>query len=443
MSPAERFISGSAQKMCDKTSVDVQNILACSASQFVAPVIHSYPIVTLVGEPFMDRRQFLQTLNAIGASTVLPVSALSEEGPLAKTPKATPLFIEPTTAIEVANRAWGIPQIGIVAVGGMSSAMLTDLTWSLPYLNRSIAIDANSISMHFVKADRKILVGGGKSLPINSRAAWLLSKSAIPAIADAVTGLDLVLLISDLGGSTSAGIMPIVAQVLREQNILTLCCAALPFDHERRRSKQIAQISLRELELRVNSLVPVSNSDIQQAIGKHAPLLSVAYQAALGFIQLCRSITNSVCRPGLVNIDFEDLRNHILNQEGHCAFGFGSASGVNGAAAATRQAIDHPLLGQRRLQRASAVLVAIESRPQSLLLSEVKNVMTSVRTLLSPQADFFYSSHTQSVGDNRLESSDFTVSILASGIRDGRNDTDRAVLVDPVHDQQRWLERAG
>src|SRR5206468_4331471 len=123
----------------------------------------------------MYRRQFLQTLNAMGASIVLPASAFYKEGSSVITPTTTPPFIAPTNAVEVGHSGWDIPKVGVVAVGGLGNAILNELTGRLPYLSRAIAINTDVDSLQRVKADRKILVGDGKALPLDPHAARLLA----------------------------------------------------------------------------------------------------------------------------------------------------------------------------------------------------------------------------------------------------------------------------
>lgn len=361
----------------------------------------------------MYRRQFLQTLNAMGANIVLPASAFYEEGSSVITPTTTQPLIASTNAIEVAHSGWDIPKVGVVAVGGLGNAILNELTGRLPYLSRAIAINTDVASLQRIKADRKILVGDGKALPLDPHGARLLAQSSLPEIADAVAGLDMVLLVAEMGGAAGSGISPMVAQMLREQDILTLAFATIPFNFESQQRRQIAQTGIRELRVHVNALLPFSNGNIERVAGENASLTSVSSQAALAFDQLWRGILNPVCRPGRVNIDFEDLRHNILSHEGDCAFGFGSANGVNGAEAATRKAIEHPLLGQHRLQRASAALIAVRASRQAFISQESKYALKSIRNQLSPDAWVIYGAYHDDSLDNKI-----TVSVLASGIRD-------------------------
>ena len=352
----------------------------------------------------MYRRQFLQTLNAFGAGIVLPASAFYGEGASVLTP---------TSAVEVAGSDWDIPKVGVVAVGGQGCAILSELAGRLPYLGLSIAIDTDVASLLRVEADRKVLVGDGKALPLNSHAARRLAQSSTPEIAEAVADLDMVLLVTGMGGAAGSAIAPLVAQILRGQNIVTLAFATLPSSFESQKRQQNAQTGIRELGVHVNALLPFSHGNIVRVAGKGTSFTSVSSQAALAFEQLWLGILNPVCRPGWVNIDFEDLRHIILSHEGDCAFGFGSASGVNGAEAATRKAIDHPLLGQHRLQRASALLVAVRASRQVLQSGGTMATMRNIREQLSQDLWIIYGAYHDDTLDNEI-----TVSVLASGIRE-------------------------
>ena len=256
----------------------------------------------------MHRRQFLQTLNAMGASVILPASAFYDEGPSVITPITTQPLIAPANAVEVDGNDWDIPKVGVVAVGGLGGAILSDLAGRLPYVNRTIAIDTDANSLHRAMADRKILAGDGKALPLDSPVARRLARSSMPEIANAVAGLDMVLLVAGMGGADGSGISPMVAQMLREQDILTLAFATSPFDFESQQRKQNAQTGIRELRLHVNALLPFSKGNIRLFTGQNDLFNSVSSQATLAFNQFWQGILNPVCRPGWISIDFEDLK---------------------------------------------------------------------------------------------------------------------------------------
>lgn len=305
------------------------------------------------------------------------------------------------------------PKIGLVVVGGIGRAILDDLHGRLPPFSRIIAINTDADSLQRVKADHKVQVGDGKTLPRQPLAAQLLAQTTIPQIMEAVAGLDIALIAVGMGGAAGSGISPVVAQVLRQKNILTLVFATSPFSFEGTRRHQNALSGVRELSVQADALLPVSNSELEQVVHKNATLESVMMHAPLAFVQLCRCITNAVHMQGCnIGIEYMDLRHILFEQTGDCAFGFGSASGLCGAEAAAQQAIDHLFLGQRRLQRATAALVSIEAAPNALYLRDTKNIMTMIRSRLPAKACIGYSTVSSRPDDQH----DFRVSIFASGI---------------------------
>jgi cell division protein FtsZ len=352
----------------------------------------------------MQRRQVLHIIHAMGASLALPASAFRGEG-------ASVITQVSAQTLDGPEAAGDIPRVGIMAVGGFGCAVLSDLAGRIPYLNRSIAMDTDASALHRAKADRKILVGDGDTLPLNHQAAQRLAQSSLREIAASVAGLDMVLLVAGMGGAAGTGIAPVVAQMLRDRNILTVAFATLPFNAESLQRKLTARAGIRALRVHAHALLPFANGNAEQAAKTDALFTSAPSQASLAFNQLCRGILNPACRPSLVNIDFEDLRHIITGQAGDCAFGFGSCSSMNGAEAATRHAIDHPLLGQHRLQRASAVLIAIGASRRVLMLRDSMTALRSIRKHLSPDASIIYgTAYDDTLGD------EITVSVLASGI---------------------------
>ena len=267
---------------------------AAFATQVVAPAVHSYSIANFVEEP-MYRRQFLQSLHVMGANIILPASEPSGEDGSVITPKNTPVLVAPGKVVEVAASVWGVPKVGIVAIGGLGSAVLNDIEGRLPYVGRSIAIDTDVRSLRRVKADCKIRVGDDSDLPRDHQGARLLAQSSVPEIADAVAGLDMVFLVAGMGGAAGSGIARIVAKILREQNILTLAFASFPTSFENQQRWQIAQTGIQELRSHVDALLPFYNGNTAHEAVENASFTSVSTQAALVFNQLWQGILK---RPG-------------------------------------------------------------------------------------------------------------------------------------------------
>ena len=146
-------------------------------------------------------------------------------------------------------------------------------------------------------------MGEHKALPNNPHAARLLAHSYLPEIADAVAGLDMVFLVAEMVDAVGSGISPMIAQMLRAQDILTLAFATLPFNFESQQRKQNAQTGIRELRVHVNALLPFPNSNIELVGEENASLTSLSSQAALAIDHyddtLGNEITVSVLASGI------------------------------------------------------------------------------------------------------------------------------------------------
>jgi cell division GTPase FtsZ len=360
----------------------------------------------------MDRRDFMQTFTARGVLAAIP-SSLIGVGASPSVPAPARQELTQTAGIKDMEIPEDRPRIGVVTIGGMGFSIARHSAWPVPYLARTIAIDTDAEELRQSKAQRQILLPRMLPFAQNFEMGITLSSDIRIQIEQAVCGLDMVLLVVGLGGSTGTAIAPLVAKLLGEQKILTLGYVALPFPYESEQRHRVAAAASNALAAEVDVLITVENSDIHGIVDPYASIDAVSVQGSNSFVALCRSIVNTVVRPDtLVSVDFDDLRHFILGTEGGCAFGHASAYGSATAMDAARKAMDHPFLGRDRLRRASTALVSIEAKPRQLLLHDSRDIMFLVRSHLAPDADIFYSCLSNAPQDG----SDFCVSILASGI---------------------------
>ncbi|MCL6268965.1 cell division protein FtsZ [Sansalvadorimonas sp. 2012CJ34-2] len=177
-------------------------------------------------------------------------------------------------------------------------------------------------------------------------------------IAEVLQGADMVFITAGMGGGTGTGAAPVVAQVAKEMDILTVAVVTRPFPFEGRKRMAIASEGLKELSEHVDSLITIPNEKLLQALGKKASLLS-AFSAAndvlLGAVQ---GIADLIIRPGMINVDFADVRT-VMSEMGMAMMGTGSATGESRAAEAAEAAVRSPLLDDIDLQGARGILVNI------------------------------------------------------------------------------------
>lgn len=207
----------------------------------------------------MIRRDLLQLVRLAESTCAIP--RLGNESanavPLPNTPTETK---SDETSAEV-DRFDRTPKVAVIAIGGAGGVILTRLHLSgkLPHLDRTIAIDINPFVLGQVIADRKILIGDGKHRPRRADTARFMAATVHAEIANAVADLDLVLLIVGMGGVAGSAVSLTLAEVLRDQRILSIAFAITPFDFEGPRRQKIASSSMKALSKRVDVLIPFSN----------------------------------------------------------------------------------------------------------------------------------------------------------------------------------------
>lgn len=384
--------------------VDVQR-LECPRGQDLGLYVVGLDAAGKLAYEWLGMEQLIATIFGVPPGLVP-----TEEPPYGITIKAMPALVEQTRSPEMTESRGELLKIGLLAVGSISRTVLNDLALSLPCIHRTIAINIEADPLLQVKVDREIAVRDATAPNFNVHFAQDLAQSAIAEITNAVAGLDMVLLVAEMGDGASVGIAPLVAQVLHQQNTLTLAVAILPFEFEGSRCQNLAQFGLSTLRKEVHALLPISKNDIPDDQSETAE--SAFTYVRFAFIQLCRSITNTVVSQSTnVGIMFKDLRSLIQDQVESSAFGFGFGSS-NQVGVAVQQAIDHPFLGLPRLQQASAALVAIEAAPHALFLKDTKNILSQVRSHLPAEATIGYSI----VFTQPQKDCVFRVSILTSGI---------------------------
>ena len=177
-------------------------------------------------------------------------------------------------------------------------------------------------------------------------------------IAEVLRGADMVFIAAGMGGGTGTGGAPVVAEVARELGILTVAVVTKPFPFEGRKRMAIADMGIKELGEKVDSLITIPNEKLLSGLGKQTSLLD-AFKAAnnvlLGAVQ---GIADLIIRPGMVNVDFADVRT-VMSEMGMAMMGTGRASGENRAREAAEAAIRSPLLEDVNLQGARGILVNI------------------------------------------------------------------------------------
>lgn len=177
-------------------------------------------------------------------------------------------------------------------------------------------------------------------------------------IRTALTGADMVFLAAGMGGGTGTGAAPVFAQVAKELGILTVAVTTKPFSFEGKMRLQTAEQGIANLSQYVDSLITIPNNKLLTVLGKNVTLIN-AFKAANDVLRgAVQGIAELITRPGLINVDFADVRT-VMSEMGMAMMGTGVSSGDNRARMAAEAAIASPLLEDVDLSGAKGVLVNI------------------------------------------------------------------------------------
>ena len=227
-------------------------------------------------------------------------------------------------------------------------------------------------------------------------------------IAAALKGAHMVFITAGMGGGTGTGAAPIVAEVARELGILTVAVVTKPFAFEGKRVK-VADAGIAELQKHVDSLIVILNEKLMEVLGDDIAMDDAFKAADTVLRNAVGGIAEIINYPGLVNVDFEDVRT-VMGEMGMAMMGSASASGVDRARIAAEQAVASPLLEGVNLSGARGVLVNITAT-RSLRMKEVNEVMETVREFTAEDSHIIFGTvFDESMGE------EIRVTVVATGL---------------------------
>jgi cell division protein FtsZ len=262
---------------------------------------------------------------------------------------------------------------------------------------------------HKIRIGDKITrgLGAGGDAAIGQRAAEEDSEK----IAEALRDSDMVFITSGLGGGTGSGGAPVVAEVAKELGALTIGVVTKPFGFEGARRKLVAEKAAEELKAKVDTLITIPNDRLRDVVQKNTSVLDAFKVVDDVLRQGVQGISDIITMPGLINLDFADVRT-IMKDAGSALMGIGRAAGENRALEAARQAIASPLL-EIDIAGAQGILFNITGS-QSLSLYEVTEAAEEIRAAADPEANIIFgTSFNDRLGDEVM------ITVIATGF-DGR-----------------------
>ncbi len=204
-------------------------------------------------------------------------------------------------------------------------------------------------------------------------------------VKEVIEGSDMIFLTAGMGGGTGTGAAPVIAEIAKEHDILTVAVVTRPFAFEGRKRRDVADQGIEELGQYVDSLITIPNEKLLPVLGRDVSLVNAfktANDVLLGAVQ---GIAELITRPGLINVDFADVRT-VMSEMGMAMMGTGAAMGEHRARQAAEKAIASPLLDDINLQGARGILVNITGG-MDFAIGEFDEVGNTIKDLASEDAN--------------------------------------------------------
>ena len=310
----------------------------------------------------------------------------------------------------VDNQVTG-PIIKVIGVGGAGGNAIDHMIEQGVQGVEFIAVNTDAQVLARNKAGNQIQLGstglGAGAKPEEARSMAIGDRERIE---EAVAGANMVFITAGMGGGTGTGAAPVIAEVARSLGILTVAVVTKPFTFEGSKRMKIAEQGIEELAPHTDSLIVILNDKLEEVLGEEVTQED-AFRAADDVLNnAVAGIAEIINLPGLVNVDFQDVRT-VMSEQGMAMMGSAQASGIDRARIAAEQAIACPLLEGVNLAGARGVLVNITASRPSLKLRETKEVMNIIRTFAADDATIIYGG----VYDDNL-ADNLRVTVVATGL---------------------------
>ncbi|PCI47366.1 MAG: cell division protein FtsZ [Alphaproteobacteria bacterium] len=305
------------------------------------------------------------------------------------------------------------PKITVFGVGGAGgNAVNNMIDMGLEGVDFVVA-NTDAQALAYSKAEQKVQLGakltqglGAGARPEVGRAA---AEETIDLIREHLRGCHMTFITAGMGGGTGTGAAPIIAQTAREEGILTVGVVTKPFQFEGNRRMALAEQGIRELAEYVDTLIIIPNQNLFRIANERTTFADAFAMADEVLHSGVRGITDLMVLPGLVNLDFADVRT-VMCEMGKAMMGTGEAEGENRALEAAEAAISNPLLDEVSMKGANGVLINITGG-MDLTLFEVDEAANRIRSEVNPEANILVGSALNPELDGKMR-----VSVVATGI---------------------------
>ena len=307
------------------------------------------------------------------------------------------------------------PKIIVVGVGGAGGNAVNNMIRSNleGVIFFAANTDAQALKQSLVDPSHRIQLGlsvtqglGAGSKPDVGRSA---AEESSEEILKDIQGANMIFIAAGMGGGTGTGAAPVIAKIAKEAGILTIGVVTKPFSFEGPNRTKIAEEGIRELQQYVDTLIVIPNQNLFRLANESTTLADAFKMADNVLYSGVRGITDLMIMPGLINLDFADIR-AVMSEMGKAMMGTGEADGERRALDAAEAAISNPLLDDVSLKGAKGILINIMGG-YDMTLYEVDEAANKIREEVDKEANIIFGS----IFDERLNGK-IRVSVVATGI---------------------------
>ena len=305
------------------------------------------------------------------------------------------------------------PRISVIGVGGAGGNAIANMMGADVQGVEFIVANTDAQALNNSTADRRIQLGlkitqglGAGSRPEIGRAA---AEETLDEIMAALEGAHMCFIAAGMGGGTGTGAAPVIAKAARDKGILTVGVVTKPFAFEGARRGRSADSGISELQQHVDTLIVIPNQNLFRLANSETTFKEAFEMADEVLQQGVRGITDLMVMPGLINLDFADVRS-VMSEMGKAMMGTGEADGDNRAIEAAEKAISNPLLDGVSMKGAKGVIISITGG-EDMRLMEVDEAASHIKELVDPDANIIWGSAFNNDLGGKIR-----VSVVATGI---------------------------
>ncbi len=305
------------------------------------------------------------------------------------------------------------PRIVVFGVGGAGGNAVNNMIEAHLEGVEFVVANTDAQQLAFSKTDRRIQLGAtvtqGLGAGAHPEVGMSAAEESIPEIGEHLDGAHMIFITAGMGGGTGTGAAPIIAKCARERGILTVGVVTKPFHFEGRHRMRLADSGIAELQRYVDTLIVIPNQNLFRVANERTTFSEAFGMADQVLHSGVRSITDLMVLPGLINLDFADVRT-VMTEMGKAMMGTGEASGDDRALMAAQNAIQNPLLDEVSLKGAKAVLVNVTGGLDMTLL-EVDEAANAISEQVDPEANIIFGAAFDPSLDGMIR-----VSVVATGM---------------------------